>query len=474
MATDHPLHLGPSRDAALSHAAEILRQAWNEFDHPRESEPEASSELLARLNAPLPASGIDAVAGVDAVAEVLNTSAAQSRPRYLAFIGASGLEIGVLADMLVSAYDVNVCVDSKSANRVEEQALRWLGEYLGYPVNGGSFTSGGQISNLTALAAARERMFPGTRRTGMHGVRASVYVSAEAHYSVRRAIEVLGLGSESIRTIPIDDQRRMRVDLLQERIAADIAARVRPMAIVATGGTTLTGAVDPIGALADIAEDHGTWLHVDGAYGLAAAGTDQARHLFAGLDRADSLSIDAHKWLFVPKACSAILVRDRTPLGRAFSHNEAYMPHENESLNPVDMTLEYSRPVRAMKLWAAFLVHGADNMRQAVAKHLDLAQLMYNLAEADPEFEVLPNRPQLSITPVQHVLPGCPDVNAHNMALTFAMQRDGRVFLSPGQIDGRSYLRPCFVNYRTDESDVRAVIAVAKELGDQICPHHSA
>ena len=472
MATEHPLHLGASRDAALARAAEILKRAWDEFDHPRASEPHASDELTSLLQSPLPATGIDAVAGVNWVAEVLDTSAAQSRPRYLAFIGASGLEMGVLADMLVSAYDVNVCVDSKSANRVEEQALRWLGEYLGYPVDGGSFTSGGQISNLTALSAARERMFPGTRRAGMNGVRASVYVSAEAHYSVRRAIEVLGLGCDSIRTIPIGDQRRIRVDLLRDRIAADIAARVRPMAIVATGGTTLTGAVDPIGELADVAADHGMWLHVDGAYGLGAAGTPEARSLFTGLDRADSLSIDAHKWLFVPKACSALLVRDRTALGRAFSHNEAYMPHENEVLNPVDMTLEYSRPARAMKLWLAFLVHGADNIRTAVAKHLELAQLMYNLADADPEFEVLPNRPQLSITPVQHVLPGCPDVNAHNMALTFAMQKDGRVFLSPGQIDGRSYLRPCFVNYRTDESDVRAVIDVAKELGRHICPQH--
>lgn len=472
MTTDQPLHLGPDRDAALARAAQIVRDAWYEFDHPRPSEPGDDPHLTELFTRALPVDGMDAVAGVDLAASVLDHSYAQSRPRYLAYIGASGLEVGVLADLLVTTYDVNLAVDSKAATRVEEQAIRWLGEYLGYPADGGSFTSGGQVSNLTALACARERKFPGTRRTGVAGVRATVYVSAEAHYSVRRAVEVLGIGSESIRAIGLDPHRRMRVADLRAQVAADAAAGHTPMAVVATGGTTLTGAVDPLDEIADVAAEYDMWLHVDGAYGLAAAGLPECATMFAGLDRADSLSIDAHKWLFVPKACSAILVKDHVPLVRTFSHNEAYMPHEGGALNPVDMTLEYSRPVRSLKLWLAFLVYGSQRIKTAVGRHLQQAQLLWDLADADPEFRTLPNRPQLSITPVQHVLAGCPDVDAHNMALTFAMQKDGRVFLSPGQIDGHSYLRPCFVNYRTGESDVHAVLDVARELGRSICPTH--
>lgn len=472
MTTDHPLHLGPQRDDALDHACSIIRRAWHEFDHPRPSEPADDPMLTTLFSQSLPAMGMDPLAGLDIAANLLDRSYAQSRPRYLAFIGASGLEVGVLADMLVTTYDVNLAVDSRAATRMEEQAIRWLGAYLGFPADGGTFTSGGQVSNLTALAAARERAFPGSRRTGMSGVRATVYVSAEAHYSVRRAVELLGLGSDSIRTIALDDQRRMDAGALATQVAADVAAGHTAMAVVATGGTTLTGAIDPLDAIADVAATHSMWMHVDGAYGLAAAGVAKAVPQFAGLNRADSVSIDAHKWLFVPKACSAILVRDHVPLVRTFSHNEAYMPHEGGALNPVDMTLEYSRPVRSLKLWLAFLIYGADRMREAVSRHLDLAQLMYDIADADPECAVLPHRPQLSITPFQHVLPNCPDVDAHNMALTFAMQKDGRVFLSPAQIDGHSYLRPCFVNYRTDESDVRAVLDVAKELGRAVCPQH--
>ncbi|MBU6214019.1 MAG: hypothetical protein KGP01_06220 [Actinomycetales bacterium] len=472
MTTDHPLALGGRRDDALDHACAIIRRAWHEFDHPRPSEPADDPDLTRLFTQALPGAGIDPLAGLDIAANVLDRSYAQSRPRYLAFIGASGLEIGVLADMLATTYDVNLAVDSRAASRVEEQAVRWLGEYLGFPADGGSFTSGGQVSNLTALAAARERAFPGSRRTGMAGVRASVYVSAEAHVSVRRAVEVLGLGSDSVRTVPLDARRRMDSVALRAQVAADVADGLTPMAVVATGGTTLTGAVDPLDAIADVAADHAMWMHVDGAYGLAAAGLPRTAGLFAGLDRADSVSIDAHKWLFVPKACSAVLVRDHVPLVRMFSHNEAYMPHEGGALNPVDSTLEYSRPVRSLKLWLAFLVYGADRMRAAVSQHLDIAQWLYDAASTDPEFAVLPHRPQLSITPLQHVLPDCPDVDAHNMALTFAMQKDGRVFISPAQIDGHTFLRPCFVNYRTDESDARAVLDVARELGRAICPQH--
>ena len=467
-----PLRL-PDREAALRHAADLVAGAWAEFDQARELEPELDERLATLLREPLPRTGVDALRGLDEAAGVLDASIAQARPRYLAYIGSSALEIGALADLLAHSYDVNLALDSKGATLLEEQAIRWLAEFIGFPAASGNFTSGGQLSNMTALAAAREAAMPGARQAGMTGRRARLYVSAEAHYSNVRAAEVLGIGAANVVAIPIDDQRRMRVDLLAQAIDADIAAGFTPVAVVATGGTTLTGTVDPIRAIAEAAHERGVWVHVDGAYGLPAAGTRSRRQLFDGIELADSVSIDAHKWLFVPKACSAVMIRDPRILAETFGHHEAYMPHEDDvQPNMVDTTLEYSRPFRALKLWLAFRVHGAEGIREALEANIAEAELAYALAEERADFAVLPTPPSLSIAPIRHLAPGCPDVSAHNEALYKALQRNGRVFISPGEIDGGTWLRPCFTNFRTTEDDVRVLLDVAAEIGLAICPQH--
>lgn len=468
-----PLSLGEDREKALRHAVDLVAGAWREFDTAREQEPDLRADLRDLFQQPLPETGIDALDGLDEAAAALDASVAQARPRYFAYIGSSALEIGALADLLAHSFDVNLALDSKGATLIEEQALRWLGEFVGFPAAGGNFTSGGQLSNMTALAAARERAIPGARLQGMGGVRARVYGSAEAHYSNTRAVEVLGIGAANMVPIAQDEFRRMDPKNLARAIDADIAAGFVPVAVVASAGTTLTGTVDPIDAIVDVAAERGVWVHVDGAYGLPASGVSARRELFAGVERADSIAIDAHKWLYVPKACSAVLVRDAQMLPVTFGHAEAYMPHDTETRpNTVDTTLEYSRPFRALKLWLAFRVHGAQGIREALEQNLEHACALYTSANANPAFEVLSFPPSLSIVPIRHVLPGCPDPNAHNDALYRAMQEDGRVFISPGIIDGCTWLRPCFTNFRTTDDDVTALLAVADEIGTRICPEH--
>lgn len=469
-----PLSLGEDREKALRHAATLVAEAWRDFDAAREQEPELSADLRDLFDQPLPESGIDALAGLDEAAAALDASVAQARPRYFAYIGSSALEIGALADLLAHSFDVNLALDSKGATLMEEQALRWLGEFVGFPVGGGNFTSGGQLSNMTALAAARERAIPGARIHGLGGVRARVYGSAEAHYSNTRAVEVLGIGAANMVPIAQDERRRMDPSALARAIDADIAAGFIPVAVIASAGTTLTGTIDPIDAIVDIAGERGVWVHVDGAYGLPASGVPTRRDLFVGVEHADSIAIDAHKWLYVPKACSAVLVRDAQMLPATFGHAEAYMPHDVDARpNTVDTTLEYSRPFRALKLWLAFRVHGAEGIRHALEKNLEHANMLYSSASRHPAFEVLPYAPALSIVPVRHALPGCPNIDAHNDALYRAMQVDGRVFISPGIIDGRTWLRPCFTNFRTTDDDVSALLAVADEIGIRICPEHA-
>jgi aromatic-L-amino-acid decarboxylase len=259
-------------------------------------------------------------------------------------------------------------------------------------------------------------------------------------------------------------------DLLK-LIEKDLSEGVIPMAIIATAGTTLTGAVDPLREISEIAQKFNIWMHVDGAYGAPAAGAESSRYLFEGLDLADSLTIDAHKWLFVPKACSILLVKDYSSLASTFGHEEAYMPHEGFEPNPVDVTLEYSRPLRALKLWLGFLAHGASEFRSAIEGNIALANMLYNRANSDPRFRVLPNRPQLSIVPIQYLPLGIDDakmISEFNSRLCEAIVDDGRFFLSPAVINNEIWLRPCFTNFRTDSSDVEAFFDVIDELESKI------
>lgn len=445
------------RAAALREIERLLLETWRSFDRAREGQPPIDPALLETLSRPLPEEGVDAVAALRIASRVLDESIEQPRPRYLAYVGSSGLEIGVLGDALMSCHDINVAVDAGGADFLERQVVRWVSEFVGFGAPAGIMASGGTISNLTALAAARERAVPGVRRSGMAGQRLALYCSAEAHYSVVRAAEVLGVGADGVRPVPLGADRGMDVAACAAAIDADRAAGITPLAVVATAGTTLTGAIDDVAALADVCAERDVWLHVDGAYGLPAAATQAAGARFAGLDRVDSATVDAHKWLFVPKACSVLLVRDQRSLRDAFAHREAYIPHvEEEEPHPVDHTIEYSRPLRSLKLWLAFTVHGASAIRAALERNLAQARMLADLVRDDPELELL-CAPTLSVVCFRHR-------HADNRALVRAVQEDARVYLSGCDVDGVDGLRACFVNFRTTDDDVRATVAVVKDV----------
>ena len=452
------------REGVLGDLERVICDAWASFDTPRPHEPELGVALAARLEGALPEEAGDAEAALDDAAHVLDASISPSRPLYLAYIGSTGLEVGVLASALAATYDANLAVSAGGADLVEEQALRWIAEFVGFPLAEGTFTSGGMTSNLTALLAAREKALPDARTIGVGDRRAAVYCSEESHHSVVRAVEVCGLGSNAVRAIPIDGRRRMRPEALEEVLAADRASGIVPVAVVATAGTTLTGAVDPMDEVADACERHGVWLHVDGAYGLPGAAVPSAAPLFAGLERADSATLDAHKWLGVQKSCSVVMMRETGRLQAAFGHEERYMLHEGDVANPVDRTLEYSRPFRSLRLWMAFRVHGAAQYRAWIERTLDNARSFTEMSRESPDVEVL-HDPMLSTVCFRHVPTGVDDLDAHNLALARALQRDGRVFLAPASVDGRACLRACFVNFRTTPEEVEYALDVVRELG---------
>ena len=464
-----PLELDASREEALERAVKLIEQAWRSFDRFRPEEPPLDQRVRELLRTELPEGRAPVDEVLDDAGRILDESIAQPRPRYFAFIGSSGLPIGVIGDAIASAYDINLAVDARAATLIEKQAVRWAAEFIGYPSSAaGAFTSGGTISNTSALAAAREYALPRVRFEGMEGTRVAVYCSEEAHYSVTRAVEMLGIGSRNLRAIPLGKDRGLIPEALAEAIDRDRADGITPIAVVATAGTTLTGAIDPLEAIAEICEERHVWMHVDGAYGLPAAAVRP--ELFRGFERAHSVSVDAHKWLYLPKACAVVLVREQQDLTHAFAHEQGYLPHQRHELHAVDTTFEYSRPFRALKFWLAMRAHGAPAFRAAIERNLEEARLLHQEVQRFDDLEAF-GPPVLSIVPFRHRPNGMTDVealNEHNDRLGRALLEDGRVYLASALIDGEVWLRPCFVNFRTTEEDVLAVVEVTRELGARL------
>jgi aromatic-L-amino-acid/L-tryptophan decarboxylase len=463
---DRPLRLDVPREEALAHAVELVTDAWRSFDRFRPEEPPLDDRVRELLRSGLPWDPTGVHEALEDTGRILDESIAQPRPRYFAFIGSSGLEIGTIGDLLAHTYDINLAVDARAATEIEKQAVRWAAEFIGYPSGcAGAFTSGGTVSNTSALAAAREYAVPGSRHDGLGGTRVAVYCSEEVHYSITRAVEMLGIGSRNLRAMPLDKERGLVASALAEAIDRDVTEGVVPIAVVATAGTTLTGAIDPLDEIADICAERNVWMHVDGAYGVPAA---QVRpDLFRGFERAQSVSVDAHKWLYLPKACGVVLVRRQDDLIASFAHEQGYLPHQRHELHAVDITFEYSRPFRALKFWLAMRAHGARAFREAIERNLREAQLLYEALAARDDFEPL-GEPKLSIVPFRHVPSGVDDPNAHNQRLADALQADGRFWIASALVDGDVYLRPCFVNFRTTEEDVLDLVDVAAELGERI------
>ncbi|MFL5264908.1 MAG: aminotransferase class V-fold PLP-dependent enzyme [Anaeromyxobacteraceae bacterium] len=316
-------------------------------------------------------------------------------------------------------------------------------------------------SASSAATPPRPARAPANEAGGARGV---VYASREVHMSIPKAVALLGLGRANLRLVETDERQRLRVDALERAMADDVAAGRVPVAVVACAGTVSTGAVDPLEAVADVAARHGAWLHVDGAYGALAALAAPAK--LAGLARADSLSLDPHKWLYQAVDCGCLLYRDRSAARRAFSHTGAYAASLTD--DPVegfaffDESLELSRRFRALRLWTSIRYHGLAAFREAIAQDLGHAQRLARLVEADPRLELLA---PVELSAVCFRRRFGADADARNAAILAAVNRRGRVYLSNAVVNGAFALRACFTNHRTTEADVDAVVEEVTAAG---------
>jgi len=405
--------------------------------------------LDARLREPPPAAPGDLDAALDTAATVvLGHMQHGDHPRYFARVPGPSSPVGVLADALASG--MNVIATSwgggSGPTALELVVLDWLVELLGLPAGTeGVLLSGGSVSSLTALATAR------TTRLGGHDPDAVVYCSEQTHASLPRALRVLGFADDRVRVLPTGAALRLDARAVAAAIAADRAAGLRPFCLIATAGTTNTGAVDPLPALADLAAAEGLWLHVDGAYGAPAALTPEGRALLEGMERADSLAVDPHKWLFAPYEIGALLVREPGALERTFAMEPEYLRDSTGDVNLRDRGPQLTRTTRALKLWLTIKAFGVDAIRAGIARGIELAERAEANLRATPGWEIV-TPARLGIVTFAHERCPAPRLAARAVA-------DGYAVPTSTVLRGREVLRLCTINPRTTDAEIDATVA---------------
>jgi len=385
-------------------------------------------------------------------------------PGFMAFIPISTSYAAALGDYLaavMNSYTGNFFA-SPGAVRLEHMLTRWMAGFVGYPETaGGDLTSGGSIANLSAIVAAREH----------HGLkakdfdRAVVYCTSQTHHSVTKALRIAGLGECVRREISLDAAYRMQVEGLEQAIADDLNQDLRPWLIVAAAGTTDTGAIDPLPEIAEVARKHGLWLHIDGAYGAMFALCEPGRRVLKGMELSDSLTLDPHKGLFMPCGLGALLVRRGEDLLKAYRYDAHYMQDRPalaslSETSPSELSPELTRPFRGLRLWLSLKLIGLKAFRAALEEKLLLAQYFYDQIRREPRVEIGPS-PDLSIV-IFRFVPPKGDANQFNAQLLHELQKEGRIFMTSTEIEGKFWIRAAILCATTHREHIDQALAALK------------
>lgn len=447
---------------------------------------ESPATLQALLgNTALPEKGLKAEVLFSRVAELLfDHSLLNGHPKFFGYITSSAAPIGALADLLAASVNPNVGANilSPMATEIERQTVRWLAELIGVsPTYGGILVSGGNMANFTAFLAARTAKSPkNIKEEGVFaaGGKLVVYCAKTTHTWIEKAAVLFGLGTKAIRWIDTDGDNKMDNSVLSQTIQTDRQNGYQPIIVIGTAGDVSTGAVDDLKGIAAICKQFDLWFHIDGAYGMPAAVLPELRKLFAGIDDADSIALDPHKWLYAPLEAGCTLIKDSNNLLRAFSAHPAYynFSHEDQpaTLNYYEYGLQNSRGFRALKVWMALQQVGKTGYRQMISDDIALSRLLFRLADDHPELEALTQN--LSICTFRYVpaqTKGMVEredyLNRINEELLNRLQKCGEVFLSNAIVKGKYCLRACIVNFRTTEKDIEETVEIVVRAGREIC-----
>lgn len=454
----------------------------------------SADEVAAELSAELPQEGETLERLLADCRAIINASRHNGHPRFFGYVASPSTPVGAFADLITSTLNQNVTSwrSAPAATQVEQTVVRWLASLIGYGEGAhGLLTSGGSMANLNALFIAHRAQAQGdASHKGLWnaGAPMTIYASDQIHLSIPKAADVLGIGRDQVRILKSDTRYRLDLRNLRERLEADRREGLRPFCVVASAGTVNTGAVDPLAEIARVAEEYDLWFHVDGAYGAPGALDTAKRGLFAGLERADSVSLDPHKWLYAPVDCGCLLFRDPARVRAAFTASEAdYIKvHEEtdaESFAFWDYGIELSRRFRALKIWMALRYYGAWRISAAISEDNALAQYLAERISAAEDFELLAPV-ELSICCFRYVPPDVRrqlqsaneaektqinvELDQLNARIMHAVQRGGRAYLSNATLRGTYGLRACITNFRTTRADIDATLNILRVAAREI------
>lgn len=395
-------------------------------------------------------------------------------PGFMAYVPGGGLFFTALADLIAESLNryTTVWTAAPGLVQLEINVIRWFCAMVGYPASAGGFlSSGGSVASLSAVVAARQQLLP------ENFLRGTAYGSNQTHHCIHKALRLAGFPAQNFRSIPVDDEQRIRLDALEEQLAADRAEGFQPFLLVGNAGTTNTGAVDSLPRLADMALHHGLWLHADAAYGGFFALTERGRRVLTGLERADSITLDPHKGLFLPYGTGCLLVRDLGTLRRSHAASAGYMPAMQQDPDRIDFSAvspELSREFRGLRVWLPFKLLGIEPFRQALDEKLDLARwACEELAEIEGLRIVA--QPQLSLLAFRLILTdsaGAPLadelLDEVNRELLERINGRGRVMLTGTGLRGRFVLRICILSFRTHRRNLEQCVEDVREAVAEI------
>jgi len=465
----------------LSQASEVAVRLYERLDQTRITPAKTRAQIASLFDEPLPEQPQPMESILNEVeSKIFANSTLSLSPRFFGYINSGGNQASILAELLASAVNQILAMwhFSPAASEVERRVIRWIAEFIGYPsLAGGCLLSGGSAGNLVGLAVARKQKAPFDADS--HGMRGgphlAVYASQEVHASVDKAMVILGIGRDQLRKIAVRDDFTIDLDLLEKQVSEDRNSGYCPICVVGVAGTTNTGAVDPLDRLAEFCRAQGLWFHVDAAYGGPAASTKVAGELFRGLEQADSIVVNPHKWLYVPAEAACVLVREPAALRHTFQVAADYLKEGNDAGTdaPVDFKdygPQLHRNFRALKVWMTFKTYGVEKLRAAIESNIEIMQYLANRIDESQDFVRLAPVP-LSIVCFQYRT--MDDfrhadqryLNDLNNCMLDALENDGRVFLSGTTIHGKRALRACSVNHRLCREDIDFLLDVTRQVG---------